>query len=284
MKLTLEIDPEHIDAEFLTRIGHNLENGGTFKQDALMAVRAYDAAASCPDGALAANNLGWMFLKGIGIEQNTEKALTLFRNAAERGNSLAMVNLGNFYEFATPPNYRSAAHWYRMAAESGDHKGMFNCANMLHHGRGVRQNRKRAYSIFSTLYEIGVQGAAFYMGLYHQDGYVVERDYQKAREYYRIGVLEGDKYCFCQLGVMYAKGQGVPKDYHAAFDYYKQAAKLGDALACANLGYCYEVGQGVKKDIAEAEMYYRLAAERGETCAADALERIEQDRKGESGQ
>ena len=164
MKLTLEIDPEQIDAEFLTRIGHDLENGGTFKQDALMAVRAYDAAASCPDGALAANNLGWMFLKGIGIEQNTEKALTLFRNAAERGNSLAMVNLGNFYEFATPPNYRSAAHWYRVAAESGDYKGMFNYANMLHHGRGVRQNRKRAYSIFSTLYEIGVQGAAFYNG------------------------------------------------------------------------------------------------------------------------
>lgn len=91
------------------------------------------------------------------------------------------------------------------------------------------------------------------MGLYYQNGDAVEQDYQKAREYYRIGALENDMYCICQLGTLYAQGYGVPKDYHAAFDYYKQAAKLGDALACMNLGYCYEVGQGVTQDIAIAK-------------------------------
>jgi len=85
MKLMLEIDPNHVDAELLTRIGSELECGGTFRQDPLMAVRAYDAAAACPDGGQAANNLGWMFLKGKGVAQDTEKALALFRNAAERG-------------------------------------------------------------------------------------------------------------------------------------------------------------------------------------------------------
>ena len=45
MKLILEIDPNHVDAELLTRIGSELECGGTFRQDPLMAVRAYDAAA-----------------------------------------------------------------------------------------------------------------------------------------------------------------------------------------------------------------------------------------------
>ncbi|MFQ6938687.1 MAG: tetratricopeptide repeat protein [Oscillospiraceae bacterium] len=143
MKLMLEIDPNHVDAELLTRIGSELECGGTFRQDPLMAVRAYDAAAACPDGGQAANNLGWMFLKGKGVAQDTEKALALFRNAAERGNSIAMVNLGNYYEFAEKQDDKHAVYWYRKAADSGDEKGLFNYANMLHHGRGIRQNRKK---------------------------------------------------------------------------------------------------------------------------------------------
>lgn len=275
MKLILEIDPDHVDAELLTRIGYELECGGTFQQDPLMAVRAYDTAAACPDGGLAANNLGWMFLKGKGVAQDTEKALALFRNAAERGNCIAMVNLGNYYEFAEEQDDKQAVYWYRKAADSGDEKGLFNYANMLHHGRGIRRNRKKAFSIFSNLYAHGYRGTAFYMGLYYQNGDVVKQDYQKAREYYRIGALEDDRYCLCQLGVLYAQGHGVPKDHHAAFDYYSQAAKLGDALACANLGYCYEVGQGVVQDVAIAKNYYRCAAEHGEQHAAAALKRLE---------
>lgn len=143
------------------------------------------------------------------------------------------------------------------------------CCTMV---EGFRQNRKKAFSIFSNLYARGYHGAAFYMGLYYQNGDAVEQDYQKAREYYRIGALENDMYCICQLGTLYAQGYGVPKDYHAAFDYYKQAAKLGDALACMNLGYCYEVGQGVTQDIAIAKNYYRCAAEHGEQLAAAALQ------------
>lgn len=48
----------------------------------------------------------------------------------------------------------------------------------------------------------------------------MKRDYDLARKYYRLGVLESDAYCYCQLGVMYALGQGVKKDAHAALDYY----------------------------------------------------------------
>ena len=48
----------------------------------------------------------------------------------------------------------------------------------------------------------------------------MKRDYDLARKYYRLGVLESDAYCYCQLGAMYALGRGVKKDAHAALDYY----------------------------------------------------------------
>ena len=51
-----------------------------------------------------------------------------------------------------------------------------------------------------------------YVGLYAQQGLGMKRDYDLARKYYRLGVLESDAYCYCQLGVMYALGQGVKKD------------------------------------------------------------------------
>ena len=275
-KLILELNPEHLDPKLLTEIGYALEQGRSFKKDYHTAMMAYDIAAAHPEGALAANNLGWMFLNGLGVSKDIPKALALFQNAAQRGNSTAMVNLGNYYEFQEPADYKSAAHWYRLAAEHGNEKGIFNYANMLHHGKGVRKNRPKAFALFSQLYENRKAGAAFYMGLYHEEGYVVEQDYEKAREYYRIGVLENDAYCFCQLGVMYAKGLGVPQNFQAAFDYYKRGAELGDLLSYTNLGYCYEVGQGVKADIQKALECYRFAADRNELQAIDALKRLKE--------
>lgn len=281
MELSLKLLDEQAlleqDADLLTSIGYALETGTVFEQNYVLAAQIYSIAEQMIGGEKALNNLAWLMLNGFGIEQNIPRAIELFTKAAEAGDTTAMVNLGNIYEFplsGEAPDYRRAIRWYKQAAECGNIKGLFNYANMYHHGYGVRKNRKKAYEIFDDLYQFGYPGTAFYMGLYHECGYVVKRDYQKAMEYYSRGAEEGSPYCLNQIATMYAKGRGVIKDYAAAFEYYKKAAALGDTLAMSNIGYCYEVGQGVEQDLGKARKWYEAAAKESESHATEALERL----------
>ena len=157
----------------------------------------------------------------------------------------------------------------------GDKRGSFNYANLLHHGRGVRRDRETAFCIFEKLAKSGIREAPFYLGLYYENGYVVERNYSEAIRHYQAGASMNDPYCYNQLGRMYCLGLGIPKkEPKMGFYYYEQAAKLGDITGLSNMAYAYETGQGVELDIVKAVEYYSKAAEAGEVNAIEALERL----------
>ena len=46
---------------------------------------------------MAQNNLGWCYLNGKGVKQDKEKAVELFRKAADQGDAMAQFNLGLSY-------------------------------------------------------------------------------------------------------------------------------------------------------------------------------------------
>ena len=96
------------------------------------------------------------------------------------------------------------------------------------------QNYPLAFEIFRDLYSRKFSGTAFYMGLYYQNGFAVQQDYQKALQYYQEGAKQGDSYCYTQPGSLYGRGEGADKDPKKALAYYRQAAGLGDSLAYVN--------------------------------------------------
>ena len=51
-------------------------------------------------------------------------------------------------------------------------------------------------------------------------------------------------------------GTGVEKDEQKAVEWYKKAAEQGYANAQSNLGWCYESGIGVGKDEQKAVEWY----------------------------
>lgn len=110
--------------------------------------------------------------------------------------------------------------------------------------------------------------------MYAQHGLGMKRDYDLARKYYRLGALESDAYCYCQLGVMYVLGYGVKKDAHAALDYYMQAAEMGDALCYCNVAWLYESGELGKPDLQTAIKWYKKGAIRKEEHTIEALKRL----------
>ena len=112
------------------------------------------------------------------------------------------------------------------------------------------------------------------MGLYAENGFVAEKDYEKAVQYYEEGINEGDKYSAANLAKMYCDGVGVEVDYEKALEYYMLALVRGDDLAFAAIGHMYEYGDGVKKDLKKAISYYQQGAEKKEENCMDALRRL----------
>ncbi|MDE6027743.1 MAG: sel1 repeat family protein [Muribaculaceae bacterium] len=69
----------------------------------------------------AQHNLGCLYFNGLGVEQDQAKAVELFRKSAEQGYADAQNNLGYCYDhgLGVEQDYEEALKWYRKAAAQG---------------------------------------------------------------------------------------------------------------------------------------------------------------------
>ena len=77
------------------------------------------------------------------------------------------------------------------------------------------------------------------------------------------------------IGVMYALGLGVERDDERAFEWYLRSAMKGHAGAQSGVGWYYEVGRGMPApDLVRAYMWYVLSAIGGDPDAAISQEEV----------
>lgn len=77
------------------------------------------------------------------------------------------------------------------------------------------------------------------------------------------------------IGVMYAMGLGVERDDQRAFEWYLRSAMKGHPGAQSGVGWYYEVGRGLPSpDLVRAYMWYTLSAIGGDPDAAISLEEV----------
>ena len=92
-----------------------------------------------------------------------EASVEGFREAAERGDAAAQIELGYVYcngNEGVPPNYAEALKWFRKAAEQGDAKGLLMLGSMYRLGNGVEQDNVEAYKWYSLSEVAGFAPAA----------------------------------------------------------------------------------------------------------------------------
>jgi TPR repeat protein len=98
-------------------------------------VRRYDEARRyLEEGArgglpLAMANLGVLYVNGEGVTRNSEKAVELFRQAAEQGDAGGMYLYGQcfFNGVGLPKDIRMANEWFRKAARAGNPSAIDYC-------------------------------------------------------------------------------------------------------------------------------------------------------------
>jgi len=103
------------------------------------------------------------------------------------------------------------------------------------------------------------------LGVEYMDGKrgVVERDYEKARQYHLQAARGGDARSMFDLGTIHEHGLGLASDLLEGARWYEWSAKYGFAQGQYNFATMIETGDAGRKDEVEAYMYYLLAAHQG---------------------
>lgn len=130
------------DAAAQCRMGDLCREGDALTdQDDAEAAKWYRLAAE-QGSAVAQNNLGSMYLDGMGVRPDAREATKWYRLAAAQGLAVAQYNLGVRYRNGDGADLdlHEAARWMRAAAEAGDELAENDWGVMLRFGHGVTKD------------------------------------------------------------------------------------------------------------------------------------------------
>ncbi|MBF0460257.1 MAG: SEL1-like repeat protein [Magnetococcales bacterium] len=164
-------------------------------------------AAARQGDAVAQTNLGALYLHGVGVRRNLNKAYYWFQRAAEQEEGLAQFNLGVLCQEGQgiPRDDQKAAYWFHRVAAQSARVDQFNPV---------------------------IKGwAQLKLGYIYYEGRGVAKDYREALTWFKLAAERGIGMAQEMLGLMYAQGLGTPKDEKRAFFWYEQAAHQGSRVA-----------------------------------------------------
>ena len=166
---------------------------------------------------------------------NIQKAFEMFQDEAEKGNVLAIYNIGKMYQdgLIGEQNIPTADEIFEKALQ-----GFITLEPTA--------KRLRDY----VQYRIGKMLAL---------GYGKEQDYSKAFGWFEKSAAAGNKFAQYSLGNLYFYGNGVAQSYEKAFEFYKLSADQDNTYACYEIAKMLRDGIGVEKNTDQAEVYFQKA-------------------------
>ena len=165
--------------------------------------------------------------------QDFAQAFTLFQREAQKGNALAMHDLGRMLAdgLGREIDMQSAHVWYSRALATF---------------RAVERQKENRY-------------AEYRIGKLYAAGLGCEQDYGEAAQWFRLSADKGYKYAQYSLAGLFRRGQGVEQDDARALELYTASAQQDFPYATYELGKMYRDGIGCEKDAEASEQWYRQA-------------------------
>jgi TPR repeat protein len=158
------------------------------------AVAAFVREAAEAGSAEAQARYGQMLLDGDGVKQDMPQAFIWFERAALAGHLEAANMVGRCHDlgWGVAQDKAKAAAWFRQAAARGLTWAKYNYATLLALGVGVAEDKVAALALFEEAAAEGNAKAHNFVGSFHEDGWVVERDLAEAARRYAIAAVGGD--------------------------------------------------------------------------------------------
>jgi len=132
---------------------------------------------------------------GVGVAQDERLKFLHHEKAARQGHMVSQSNMGVNYNngFGCEQNYERAAEWFKKAAGQGHAPAMTSLGTLYWKGEGVPLNYKRAFELFQQSRALGNTDPRLHLnlGLCHEFGDGVTKDYLEARRLYTLASAQG---------------------------------------------------------------------------------------------
>lgn len=199
---------------------------------------------------------------------------TKLKRLADNGNIYACYLIGRMFyngEYSGDGDYKNALNYLKIAADANHPHANWIIANMIIKGRiGNKSNDdyQNAWNYLNTANKLGSIAAINTMGLCYLNGYGVNKDVNKALEYFLEASHHNYPYAYNNIGKIYENKNKLD----IAYEYYLKSALLDESWALNKVGYMSYHGIGIKKDINNAFIYFNKSvnAPKDELCL-DAL-------------
>jgi hypothetical protein len=146
------------------------------------AIVLYRQAAATNDGR-ALDHLGWMYMRGYGVDVDFVAARALFAESARQGHAQGMFNLGRIYAegLGVPQDYAQAAEHWRAASKAGNESADLYLVRLHRYGLGVPRSPQAAFDSCKLAVERGSFAGKLTLGLFYLNGFGVAADSAKAK-------------------------------------------------------------------------------------------------------
>ncbi len=240
-------------------------SAGLIKTDEILGIEQKATAGDLQAQLL----LGMLYGRGCGIvPRDHAKELARYHKAADQGSSIALNQIGSYYDRGAGDDPAEAFKWYRKAADHNDAVAQYNVGSMYESGDGVERDSLEAGVWYQAAIENGFhQALNRLVSLYDRGKAMPTRSLQDNQKeglaLLQSWANQNNIYAEVELAEAYKAGSlGLPRDETQFIHWLRKAAE-NNSQAQVYLGYAYSHGEGVAKDEAEAVKWYQKAAEQG---------------------
>ncbi|WP_449394942.1 hypothetical protein [Devosia riboflavina] len=261
---------EQGEAQAVSRLGFMLVRGEGTKKDIPHGLVLLEKAVSASTDPWLAIDVGSLYGDGKAMPVDGDKAIAMFKKAADLGSAAGLFRLGVSYRDgvgAVEPDPVMARTYLGQAAEMGDNASRVTLAQMLLKSE-VRADVDRGVLLLEAAAgDHDVWGTTSLAALL-LDGQVLPKDGERVRTLLEPLAQEGSAAALAMLGDLYVKGaEPLPADPKAGRDYYERAAALGELGAKNKLGLMLLAGNAAPADAERGIQLLREVAEAGDGWA-----------------
>ena len=195
-------------------------------------IAASDVATAirfCKQAAPSSRRAMFALGRAYAANRQTAEAIAVWRKAADKGSSAAMVELGVLYGTGAgvAKDEAQARKLFEKAAQAGNPRGVSNLAALGGAGGTAPADPAQARALLGRAAETNAE-AQYQLGLMLSNGNGGEKDDVAARAMFEKAAAQNHPGALERMGAFAQEGRGGPKDSDAAKAYYQRAAALGD--------------------------------------------------------
>ncbi len=219
------------------------------------ALSGYEKSEKENVNATAEYRVGLIYLNGLGVDKNIEKAINWLEKSALNGNSSASYRLAVLYDkgIDVTQNTDKALYYYRLAVIKNHPYAHYKLGNIAFEKCQINN----AIECFEQAAEKNISHAWYKLGqIYFNEEYgVLDTEkanvcYSKALQQYISDYEESpDDFTAYRIGQMYLNAQGTEQNIRESITWFEKSVQQGNHDAAYQLGYIYKIeSYGVKND------------------------------------